>query len=428
MASFLRRALCLVILGALTVLMAPLHAQPTAPLSDARTAYTDGDYERAIERLRRSAATDTSAQALYLLGRSYQALVQHAPALKALENAYRLDSTSVRILQAKGQSYEALSRFDAAESAYAGALELEPSRTLHLALAGLYHQVRSWKEATYHYRVVLRSDTTNSLLHARLAQTLQAQHRTEDALTHYRRAHQLNPRDASVTLSLSRLLEQQGQPDAAAAVVDSTLHYRETAALWTRRATLAFRQDNLPAARHGYQRAIQQGDSSASTFRRLGIAEVGQGRYDAALDALHHAVERDSSNVRTHFYLGVAYREVDSLDHAEASFEETITRVANDVLVDAYVQSAVTYDAQGQLRRAIDAYKTALRVQPGRVEIYFHLATLYDDYYRDKTTAALYYRKFLAAADSVETPFHTYATNRLDALRPILHFQQGRTN
>ncbi len=426
MTSFFIRGLCGAILGALAVLPTALHAQSTDPLAAARAAYMDGNYEVAIERLRQSTATDTSARALYLLGGSYQALVQHARALEALGKAHQLDSTSVRILQAKGQSYEALSQFDKAESAYASALEIEPSRTLHLALAGLYHQVRAWKEATYHYRVVLRRDSTNSLLHARLAQTLQAQHQIGDALAHYQRAHLLNPRDASVTLSLSRLLENQGQPKAAAQVVDSTLHYRDTAALWTRRATLAFGQDNLPAASRGYERAIQRGDSSAVTFRRLGIADVGQGQYDSALDALHHALERDSSNVRTHFYLGIAYREVDSLNHAITSFEETIRRVADDVLVDAYIQSAVTsvriLQAKGQLRRAIDAYKTALQVQPNRVEIYFHLATLYDDYYRDKTTAARYYHRFLTAADSLETPSRACAPRRLEKLRPVLHF------
>ena len=410
------------------VLSGTAHAQSTDSLDSARAAYTDGDYDAAIERLRQAAATDTSAQALYLLGRSHQALLQHEPALAALQKAHRLDSLSVRILQAQGQSYEALSRFDEAESAYARALEIKPLRTLHLTLAGLYHKMHAWKEATYHYRVVLRSDTTNSLLHARLAQTLQAQHRIGDALAHYQQAHRLNPRDASVALSLSRLLEQQNQPTAAAQVIDSTLHHRDTAALWKRRAALSFQQDALPAASRGYERAIQQGDSSAATFRRLGIADVGQGQYESALAALQHALRRDSSNVRTYFYLGVAYREVDSLQHAALAFNETITRIADDVLVDAYIQSAVTHDAQGQLRRAIDAYKTALRIQPARVEIYFHLATLYDDYYRDKTTAAHYYRKFLAVADSLETPFHAYASSRLEKLRPVLHFQQNRTN
>ena len=177
MTSFFIRGLCGAILGALAVLPTALHAQSTDSLAAARAAYMDGNYEVAIERLRQSTATDTSARALYLLGGSHQALVQHARALEALGKAHQLDSTSVRILQAKGQ-----------------------------------------------------------------------------------------------------------------------------------------------------------------------------------------------------------------------------------------------------LRRAIDAYKTALQVQPNRVEIYFHLATLYDDYYRDKTTAARYYHRFLTAADSLETPSRAYAPRRLEKLRPVLHF------
>jgi len=404
------------------------HAQSADSLAAARAAYAEGRYGTAIAYLGPYSAADASADALYLLGRSHQALLQHDAALDALQQARQLDSLSVRTLQALGQSYEALGRFASAESAYARALEITPSRTLHLRLAELYRKTHEWKEATYHYRVLLRSDSTNSLLHARIAQSLQAQNRPADALRHFQQAHRLNPRHAAVALPLSRLLEQQHQPTAALQVIDSTLHYRATAALWKRRANLAFRQDSLRAARRAYERAIQQGDSTASTFRRLGIAHVGSGQYASALDALEQARARDSTNARTHFYLGVAYRGVDSLQQSAHAFEHAVDRVAGDVLIDAYMQSAVTYDERGQLDRAIAAYKTALQIQPARVEIYFHLATLYDTYYRDKTTAALYYRKFLATADSLRTPFHTYASNRLRTLRPVLHFQRGRTN
>lgn len=135
----------------------------------------------------------------------------------------------------------------------------------------------------------------------------------------------------------------------------------------------------------------------------------------------------DSSNVRTHFYLAVAYREVDSLNQAASAFEETITRIADDVLVDAYVQSAVTYNEQGLLHRAIDAYKTALRVQPTRPDIYFHLATLYDDYYRDKTAAALYYRKFFSHGGfAADTLSHVRGQPLADApSRPPLSARQN---
>lgn len=406
----------------------PVCAQPADSLAAAQAAYTEGRYETTIARLRQYAGTDSSASALYLLGRSHQALLQHDAALDALQRARALDSLSVRILQALGQSHEALGRLASAEAAYARALKIAPSRTLHLRLAELYRQMRAWKEATYHYNVLLRRDSTNSLLHARLAQSLYAQRRSAEALVHYRRSHRLNPRNAAVARSLSQLLEQQQQPLAALRVVDSTLHYRSTAALWRRRADLSFRQDSLRAASRAYERAIQQGDSAASTFRRLGIARVGRGQHAAALDALEHARARDSTNARTHFYLGVAYRGIDSLQQSAHAFEQAITQIADDVLVDAYVQSAVTYDAQGQLRRAIDAYKTALQIRPERTEIYFHLATLYDAYYRDKTTAALYYRKFLSATDSLRTPFHAYASNRLQELQPVLHFQRGRAH
>ncbi len=422
-----RNALAAALLAPLLLWSVDVCAQPADSLvTVARTAFAEGRYEDVIERLTRHAAPDAPAEALYLLGRSRQALLQHEAALDALRAAHARDTTSARILQALGHSHEALGRLLEAEAAYARALELAPSRVLHLRLADLYRRMRAWKEAAHHYGVLLRSDSANGLLHARMAQVLEARHQPERALHHYRRAHRLNPRPPTVALRLSRLLDARDDTRSALRVIDSTLAHHASPALWQRRAELAFKQDSLDAAGAAYENAVQLGDSSASTFRRLGIVRIGLGRHAAALDALRRARARDSTNARTHFYLGVAYREVDSLHQSARAFERAIDLVADDVLGDAYLQAAVTYDALDDLPAALDAYKTALRVQPGRVEVYFHLATLYDRYYRDKTTAALYYRKFLAATGSLRTPLHAYATRRLEALRPTLHFQQGR--
>lgn len=65
------------------------------------------------------------------------------------------------------------------------------------------------------------------------------------------------------------------RPDAARAVVDTTLAPRPAdARLWRRRADFAFERDRFDRARRGYEQAITLGDSSATPYRRIGIIDV----------------------------------------------------------------------------------------------------------------------------------------------------------
>jgi hypothetical protein len=73
----------------------------------------------------------------------------------------------------------------------------------------------------------------------------------------------------------------------------------------------------------------------------------------------------------------------------------------------------------------VHAYRTALRLRSERTDVYFHLANLYDEHYREKETAARYYRRFLRASDSTQESLRTYARDRLETLRSTLHMQEA---
>ncbi|NBC86767.1 MAG: hypothetical protein GVY25_11315 [Bacteroidetes bacterium] len=174
-----------------------------------------------------------------------------------------------------------------------------------------------------------------------------------------------------------------------------------------------------------YRQALAYGDSSATVYRRLGIVLAGRDRHAEALPRLRVALTRDSTSARTRLYLGISYRHLDSLDRSAAMLQEAIDVAANGPITDAYVQLAQTEDARGDLSPALSSYRMARQLQPGRVEIFFRIAQLYDDYYRDKRVAARYYRLYLNRAGRAETDLVTYARRRLDQLRPILHMEVG---
>jgi tetratricopeptide (TPR) repeat protein len=249
---------------------------------------------------------------------------------------------------------------------------------------------------------------------------------TKRARRHFANAHERLPQSTEVALSLSRLHRAQGDLEAARRVVDESLkHQAGDPRLWRRRADLAFERNELDRARRAYRQTIATGDSSATAYRRIGLIDVQRQEYARALSPLQQSRNRDSTHTRTTLYLGIAFLKLDSLQRAATHFRRTVEREARGPITRALEQLGTAQSRRGAVTEAVEAYKTALRLQPARAPVLFHLATTYDEQYRDKRPAARYYRRFLEVEAGGLPQLRRYAERRLDALRPTLHMQEG---
>ncbi len=412
------------------------RSQETFSISDVRTAYVNGNYEAVVhqarERLADSLSETSTVQVHVLLGRAQQARGDHERAIEAFQaartTAFEAGQSVVRIDRALGESYAARHRWPAAASAFQRVLDARPTdRAARQALAEAHRHARNWHEAKQQYTQLVRRDSSNGKWWARLASCEVELGEIGSAIQHFSRAHELLPHSADVALTLSRFYRATMQHDAARQVVDTTLSHRPgDSRLWRRRADLAFERKNNDRARRAYERAIATGDSSATAYRRIGLIDVRRQQYERALSALHRSLRRDSIHTRTTLYLGLSYLKLDSLQRASTYLQRTIDREAQGPITKAFVKRGALHDRRGDVRASVRAYKTALRLQPERTDVHFHLATVYDEYYREKQTAARYYRRFLRASDSTQTSLRAYARDRLETLRTTLHMQENR--
>lgn len=415
-----------------------IAADDTTRYAQVRKAYEEGAYGTVIKEASavtaswdKTASTDgasvpdaqTQARWYRLLGRAHQYRGEHDAAVTALERAFERSghiSTALRL----GESYTQQARYEEARDLYRTVEKKDDTRrVVQVQLARLALRARDWFEAADRYGALVETDTTNGLWQARWARSLEGMGRSEAALSAWRSAHRLRPQDADIALQLSARLRQLGASGEAVRVVDRSLSTRPAhAPLWRRRADLAFERTALDSARAAYEQALAYGDSSATVYRRLGIVHAGAGRHADAVAVLRRSLGRDSSSTRTRLYLGISYRHLDSLDRSAAVLREMIDRIADRQITDGYVELARTEDARERLPDALTAYRMARRLQPQRTEPLFRIAQLYDRYYRDKSVAARYYRRFLEADGADAFPqLQTYARRRLDALVPILH-------
>jgi tetratricopeptide (TPR) repeat protein len=409
--------------------------ESAAPIEALRAAYVDGAYEEVVRRARTalddSLGSSDQIQLNTLLARAEQARGRHEAAIEALRRARvaasERDQSVVAIDRALGESYVARRRWPQAASAFRRVLEAQPEdRAARQALAEVYRRSRNWDRAREQYAQLVQADSSNGRWWARLAQSALELNAHDQAQREFARAHRLLPRSADVALSLSRLYRANGQLEAAQRVVDTTLSYQSAdPRLWRRHADLAFEQDDLDTARRAYRQTAAVGDSSATVLRRVGMIDVRRQEYPQALPFLRTAYQRDSKHPRTTLYLGIVYQKLDSLGQAEAYLQRTIDQVADGPITRAFEHLGATHSQGGEVSGAVEAYKTALRLRPGRTEVYFRLATVYDEHYKEKAPAARYYRRFLETSDASLPELRQYARDRLETLRPTLHMQES---
>ena len=411
---------------------------PGGTLEALRAAYMDGAYDTMVRRIRarhHDSLRASDVRALHLLlGRAEQARGRHEAAIEALRTAREApvsDGRSpVAIDRALGTSYAAQYRWSEAASAFGRVLDAHPDdQAARSALADVHRHAQHWAEARSQYVQLVRIDSSNGRWWARLGQCTLRLNQPERARRYFARAHRQSPQSAEVALSLSRLHRAQGHPTAARRVVDTTLsHQPDDPRLWRRRADLAFERDDLDMARRAYTRTLATGDSSATVFRRIGLIDVRRQQYARALSFLQHSLRRDSSHARTTLYLGVAHLRLDHVEQARTYLQTTVDREATGPITKALEHQGAVHSRRGDVSAAIDAYQTALHLRPERTALYFRLATVYDEHYRDKTPAARYYRRFLRATADALPELRRYAESRLDALRPTLHMQQDASS
>jgi tetratricopeptide (TPR) repeat protein len=400
---------------------APAPTGWAQPASSEPTEHVDVA-ERLLIRGAPQAAIDTLAQAdslrpegYFLLGRAHQALYDHPRAADAFAQA---DTTSAAVLAAWGQSLRQLGRPAEARARYRQAYEQDPrNRSVTLALADLHLQTRQPTEAVALLQPMVERTADNPLLHTRLAKAYQSMDSTQAAIRHFRRAFALNPQSVPVSLRLSGLYATVDSLEAARTTVAQALdHHPDNLALWKQRGTIAFKRQDYPMAIRSYQAAAYLGDSTAVTLRNLGQAYYLTDDYEAALPLLKQSL-RGEDHALTALFAGIAHKNLGQPDSSLVYLQKATELFRQSALADVYEQIADAHKQLDQYEEAIDADRLSLRLNPDKHAVYFHLATLYDDYYADPKPALMHYRLFVQRADSAAYPqMRAYARYRMQVL------------
>ena len=406
---------------ALWLLAAPAAAQPELTGEAAQAAFARGDYEAVVALLDRAEAVPPGGH--YLLGRAHQELLRHGQAADAFALA---DTADVRVLVAWGHSLDLLGRTSAALVRYERAYRQDSTDArAAMPLARLYAGAGRWGEVVPIFIRLLQGDEENPFLHAQLGKAYRALDSTDAAIVHYERAHRLDPQSVEVPLSLSAIYLAAEMTIAARRVMERALaQHPQHPALWRRRGQVALEEDAYEAAADAYGKALAYGDSSAVVYRNLGMAFYLDGRYEAAAEPLRTSVRVDSLHAPTAFYLGVTEEQLGRHAEARRYLERAATLYGQAKLAEVHAQLAETHRSLGDYPAAVQADRLALRLNPKKTEILFHLATLYDEHYVDPSTALAHYELFLRSGAEAYPLRQAWAARRVEEIEAAAFFRR----
>jgi tetratricopeptide (TPR) repeat protein len=263
--------------------------------------------------------------------------------LALFTHAARVTPENSVVLNNLGSALLAAGRAAESDEAFSRALELDPDDAWALGNVG-NSLLRAGRldEALLRYRKALSLKPRTPQLHLNAGLAFYKKSEFTNALQHYERALQLNPFYIDAYINAGNAWMALGQPAVAAT---------------------------------NYARVAQLKPDNAGAHYNLGHVALAQGESKQAAEYFAEAVRCDPQYVEAHQQLAVAFQRLGELDPARQSLQRAIAVKPTNATLHAHFGALLAQSRQP--KRAIEAYRKAMHLDPEMFEAPNNLAWLF---------------------------------------------------
>jgi tetratricopeptide (TPR) repeat protein len=304
-------------------------------LDEALKRYQQGNLEQAASIVSQlTAAKPRSAEAHNLHGVILAAQGKRAEAAKALGRAVRIDPRNSQYLSNLGEVERQRGKHQQAAAAFNAAIEINPRNPQAQNNLGILHyDRREYAEAVECYKKALSHTKAYPEAHNNLGNALRALGRREEAIDHYQNAVLLREKYPEAYNNMASVLREMGQ---------------------------------LPEAEHAYRKAISQRSDYVEAYVNLALLLDGSNRADEALRLLGEAlrINQRHSGALVH----ISRLQLRNMNYEKAAEAARLAIKSDAKSVDAYLTLGQVLTETDQLKQALLAFESVLRIRPGMVE------------------------------------------------------------
>ncbi len=342
-------------------------------------------------------------------------------ALRLAKECIELDSNNYQCYEKAGLAAFRLGNFLECKNALLKAEEIQPENKLVLKqLASVYEQEENVPKAIKYYNQLLKQDSLNAVYTRKLGQLFMKADMMHDAFPYFAKAYSLNANDFYTIKGMVEILTTNKQYELADSILTEALIVDSTNIQFT---LLSARSAYIQKK---YNKTIEQIESLRGRLdlnnyynKMTGFSYLQVDSLDRAIFHLSKSLVDEPRPEHASYYLGIAYEKKGEPELALEYYEKALMAgISKDT--DLYHrQLAKLHKEKNQLKKAIHHYTEATKYDDDPL-LWFLLAQVCDDYYKDKNIAIRYYKKF-SDSDHENKSYKKYARERSMYLKEQVH-------
>lgn len=367
--------------------------------------YYSGAYQKVLEHTApKILAGDTAFNTFYLQALSEAQLGQTANAINTLELALKSHPKNSRLFRMlAGQLFEA-GYYVRAREGYANLVKedsLDVSSWLKLAEIASFRQ--NDNQALEALNQVLRIDSLNLTGLMKMGDILN-KHKHRGAISYYEKAYQSYPDNQQAAFALGNLNIKASESLKAIPICEHMLNIDTTNIKFAKLLAYAYyKLGEPPSAVRYFEYANQLGDSSIFTFKFKGISHYLRMDFEAAIESLQIAREKDTLDAEICFFLGASLATTKEKAGAMHLLDKSLKLMQPDPGITARI-----YSEQGNLKRlemeyeeAYSLYKMAWETDSTNVIALYFMASILDNSMHKSREALVDYQRYIDALDQL---------------------------
>jgi tetratricopeptide (TPR) repeat protein len=348
-------------------------------------AYLDlSDAHHAIAELQLAAAkAPTRAEIRLALGIAHEALGENGQAELSYRAAYKLDSKSPEIVRHLAAVLAKEKQSGAAITYWREAVALAPSDfDLRLSLATALMDDNQNEAAATLLNEMVEQNPNSGLALLNLGAVLYREEKYSESADAYRRASQIDAVSEAAKLSLAKVLITLVRFAEAKPLLEPYLRDHPESMEAHYLLGITYRGlGMLPQATSELERAVRSNENDYDSQYKLGSVLREEGKYDEAISHLKRAVTLKPDSQEAHFQLDRAYHQTNQPELAEQEnlvFQRLQKTVVDQRRATVFENEGAQDVKDGDLQKAVSAYKAALQLVPQDAKVLYDLALVFE--------------------------------------------------
>ena len=291
---------------------------------------------------------------------------------------------------------------------------------VYVQLANIYEQQLQLPRAIKYYKLLNKLNPDNPLYFRKNANLYKGYGDRLESFRLYAIANKLNPRDVLSLKGLAELSIGNGQMVMADSLINVALALDSmNIGINYLFAKSKYKQKQYYEVTKVFNKISGQVDLNSYYNKMMGYAYLQIDSLDLAISKFQLALVDDNNPEKLHYYLATAYEKKGNVTGAMEHYEKAVENGISPDL-DLYHRNVGRLALKAnKYKKAIAAYKDAYKYGEDPVILYY-LAAAADNYYKDKSIAIGYYKKYLKSSHN-HIEYKDYAKKRVRYLKEMKH-------